>query len=72
MVLRPAGCLIITTTQAVEIAAFGFAGSIIDHFVGSTDLANSRTVRRFTRAWTADGCTLGTLVCVALAVTIGG
>lgn len=82
------GNLVITTTQAVEIAAFGFAGSIIDHFVGSTDRAvaqikaglaerwdlrgNSRTVRRFTRAWMADGCTVGMLACIALAVAIGG
>ncbi|MFF3618435.1 hypothetical protein [Streptomyces sp. NPDC002467] len=82
------GNLVITTTQAVEIAAFGFAGSIIDQFVGSTDRTvarikaglaerrdlrgNDRTVRRFTRAWIADGCTVGMLVCGALAVTIGG
>ncbi|MGW7177873.1 hypothetical protein [Streptomyces xanthophaeus] len=82
------GSLIITTTNAVEIGAFGFAGSITDRFVGSTDRAvaqiaarvaerrrlsgNSPTVRRYTRAWVADGCTVAMLVCIVLAVTVRG
>ncbi|MFF4012734.1 hypothetical protein [Streptomyces sp. NPDC001717] len=81
------GNLIITTSQAVEIGAFGFGGSLVDHFVGSTDRTvsqikagiserrdlrgDSRTVRRFTRAWVADGCTVGMLVLFALAGVIG-
>ncbi|WKD30559.1 hypothetical protein [Streptomyces xanthophaeus] len=80
------GNLIITTSQATDIGAFGFAGSFIDHFAGSTDRTvaqikaglaqrdlrgNSRTVRRCTRAWVADGCTVGMLVFFALAGTIG-
>ncbi|MGE7390880.1 hypothetical protein ACQKM2_35935 [Streptomyces sp. NPDC004126] len=82
------GTLTITTSQALDIGAFGFAGSIIDHFVGSTDRAvaqikawrtkrrdlctDSRTVRRYTRAWIADGCTVGMLVCIVLVGAIGG
>ncbi|MEY2232984.1 hypothetical protein [Streptomyces virginiae] len=81
------GNLIITTLQAVEIGAFGFGGSLVDHFVGSTDRTvsqikaglserrdlrgDSRTVRRITRAWVADGCTVGMIACIALAATIG-
>ncbi|MFI8390693.1 hypothetical protein [Streptomyces sp. NPDC085540] len=81
------GTLIVTTTQAVEIGAFGFSGSLIDNFVGSTDRAvaqinarraerrdlrgKSPVVRRYTRAWVADICGVGMLVCMALAVTIG-
>lgn len=80
------GSLVITTTQAVNIAAFGFAGSITDRFVGSTDRAVCRisaqvaerrshsgdipTVRRYTRAWVADSCTVVMLICIALAVTV--
>ncbi|MFJ8013789.1 hypothetical protein [Streptomyces sp. NPDC096339] len=81
------GNLIITTSQAADIAAFGFAGSFIDHFVGSTDQTvtqikarlaeerdlrgDSRTVRRYTRAWVADSCTVGMLVLFAIAAVIG-
>ncbi|MFG2485866.1 hypothetical protein ACGFSI_24305 [Streptomyces virginiae] len=81
------GTLTVTTTQAVEIGAFGFAGSLIDHFVGSTDRAvaqinarrserrdlrgKSPVVRRYTRAWVADICGVGMLVCVVLTATIG-
>ncbi|MFB6613241.1 hypothetical protein ACFCV9_03285 [Streptomyces sp. NPDC056367] len=81
------GNLVIITSQAVEIGAFGFGGSLVDHVVGSTDRAvsqikagiserrdlrgDSRTVRRFTRAWVADGCTVGMLVLFALASVIG-
>ncbi|WP_159047220.1 hypothetical protein [Streptomyces sp. XY332] len=81
------GNLIITTSQAVDIGAFGFAGSLVDHFVGSTDRTvaqikaglaerrdlrgDSRTLRRFTREWVADGCIVGMLVFFALAGAIG-
>lgn len=79
------GTLTITTTQAAEIGAFGFTGSVVDNFVGSTDRAvaqiNARlaerrglrgkypTVRRYTQAWVADICSIAMLVCIALAVT---
>ncbi|WP_327384818.1 hypothetical protein [Streptomyces sp. NBC_01207] len=82
------GTLTVTTTQAVEIGALGFAGSLIDHFVGSTDRAvaqinarraerrdlrgKSPVVRRYTRAWVADICSVAMLVCVVLTVTMGG
>ncbi|MFK0050486.1 hypothetical protein ACIQU4_41590 [Streptomyces sp. NPDC090741] len=72
---------VITTLQAVEIQPLGFAGSILDHFVGSSDkavavikaiMAGHRTgddalpVRRPTRAWVTDGCVLMALVCCLL------
>ncbi|MFD7260525.1 hypothetical protein [Streptomyces sp. NPDC059874] len=82
------GTLTITTTRAVAIGSFGFAGSITDHFVGSTDRAvsqikagllerrhlseDSPVVRRYTRAWVADGCAVAMLVCIVLAVTASG
>ncbi|MFD7840275.1 hypothetical protein [Streptomyces sp. NPDC059761] len=81
------GSLLVTTTQAVEILSVGYAGSIIDSFVGSTDKAvaqvkavlaerrdlsgDTPTVRRLTRAWVADGCAIGMLVCILLALTVG-
>ncbi|MFK0016358.1 hypothetical protein [Streptomyces sp. NPDC091027] len=81
------GTLTITTTQAVEIGAFGFTGSIVDNFVGSTDRAvaqinarlaerrdlrgKSPTVRRYTQAWVADICSIAMTVCIALAITTG-
>ncbi|WP_405787589.1 hypothetical protein [Streptomyces sp. NBC_01367] len=81
------GTLTVTTTQAVEIGAFGFAGSLIDHFVGSTDRAvaqinarraerrdlrgKSPVARRYTRAWVADICSVAMLVCIVLAVITG-
>ncbi|MET9687513.1 hypothetical protein ABZY81_03425 [Streptomyces sp. NPDC006514] len=83
----PTGTLIVTTTQAVEIGAFGFAGSLIDNFVGSTDRAvaqinarraerrdlrgTSSTVRRYTRAWVADISSAAMLVCIVLAGAVG-
>ncbi|MFJ6935481.1 hypothetical protein [Streptomyces sp. NPDC101132] len=81
------GTLLITTTQGTEIAAFGFAGSITDHFVGSSSRAvdqikswaverrhqsgGARTGRRYTRAWLADGCAVGMLLCAGLALVNG-
>ncbi|WP_406181755.1 hypothetical protein [Streptomyces sp. NBC_01006] len=80
------GSLVITTREAVEIRPLGFAGSIIDHFVGSTETAvakikaalaerrdlrgSSHPVRRFTRPWVADACAIGTVVCVVLALVV--
>ncbi|MEU9716555.1 hypothetical protein [Streptomyces sp. NPDC047976] len=81
------GNLIISTTQGLKVEAFGFAGSITDHFVGSAGRAASQiqewiaerrdmslaphAVRRYTRAWVADGCIAGMLFCLAIAL-IGG
>ncbi|MER5733354.1 hypothetical protein ABT084_34340 [Streptomyces sp. NPDC002138] len=79
----PRGNLVVTTRDAVDIRPVGFAGSLIDHFVGSTDRAvaelkaalaeprdlrgDSRPVRQWTRSWVADGCAAGMLVCIVLA-----
>ncbi|MFF4104913.1 hypothetical protein [Streptomyces sp. NPDC001903] len=81
------GNLVVTTSQAVEISSVGYAGSIIDNFVGSTDKAvaqikaalaerrdlrgDAAPVRRWTRAWVADVCTVGMVVCVVLALVAG-
>ncbi|WP_162602630.1 hypothetical protein [Streptomyces spongiicola] len=81
------GTLTILTRQADEIHSTGFGGSLIDHFVGSTDRAVEQIKcrlkhrpkhsgkddmqRRFTVAWFADTCGVGALFCAASDVIVG-
>ncbi|MFE7566777.1 hypothetical protein ACFU76_07395 [Streptomyces sp. NPDC057539] len=81
------GTLTIVTRQGDEIRCTAFGGSIIDHFVGSTERAAERiqirlkrkhrnaehlTInKRFTVAWTADLCTVGAIIGTAVTKLIG-
>ncbi|MER8073795.1 hypothetical protein ABTZ59_36865 [Streptomyces sp. NPDC094034] len=81
------GTLTIATRQGIEIRSTGFGGSIIDHFVGSTERAAKRVTTRlkrqhreseqvmmttrFTVVWIADLCAVGALTCATVAGLIG-
>lgn len=77
------GTLVVTAREIGEINSRGFGGSLVDHFVGTTDRAVEQikdrlkvrpkpdgtvTEKRFTRSWVADMCIIGAVVC-AIAAT---
>lgn len=82
------GTLAIITVRGDEILSTGFGGSLIDHFVGSTDRAvekvahrvkwaskasdNGSIEKRFTISWIADGCAVGGFICALTAGIVGG
>lgn len=81
------GGLTIITRQGDEIYSTGFGGSLIDHFVGSTERAveriesrrkrhrgstgHSEMKKQVTVSWIADFCTLGVVVCGIMAAIVG-
>ncbi|MFJ6612693.1 hypothetical protein ACIQPT_20730 [Streptomyces sp. NPDC091289] len=79
------GTLTVHTTEGEEIYSTAFGGSLLDHFVGTSDRAvvriketarqrrgprtEERSRRTITVSWIADFCLLGT-VCVAVAALV--